>query len=66
MADVGDPVLHPLDADVALGHVKVVVEELLLGGLGLPVEVAGNLPPEAVRVLHRLFVLGPASRDREI
>ena len=57
VADVGDPVGHPLDADVALGDVEVVVEEVVLGGRRLPVEVLGDAPPELVRVLHGLLVL---------
>lgn len=45
VADVGRRPLHPLDEDLPLGHIEVVLEE---GPrvLALPVELLGDVAPE--------------------
>ena len=56
IADVELPILHPLDLDGSVLDIKVVAEKVLFGGVVFPVELARDLVPEGVGVLHRLLV----------
>ena len=56
VANVEFSVFHPLNFDGAVFDVEVVAEEVVFGGVGLPVELAGDLVPEGVGVLHAQLV----------